>query len=189
MLTRRLTTSFLCALAFACLLAPAAGAQTPSTPSNGGASPDDPALRPPGRAILVGGLAIAPPDAPPEVKGAIAAANRIAKKPYRYGGGHGRGFNDSGYDCSGAVSYALHGGGLLDSPLHSSLFMRWGERGRGRWITVFTNPGHAFVTIAGLRFDTGGRDRGDNAHPGSGPRWSARARSSRGYRARHPVGF
>jgi hypothetical protein len=185
---RRLNTGFLCALACACVLAPAASAETPATPTNGGASPDDPSLRPPGKAVLVGGLAIAPADAPDEVKGAIRAANRIARKPYRYGGGHGS-FRDTGYDCSGSVSYALHGGGLLESPLHSTLFMRWGAAGKGRWITVYTNPGHAYVVIAGLRFDTGGRDRGDDAAPGSGPRWSSRARSSAGYRARHPVGL
>jgi hypothetical protein len=186
---RRLNTSLLCALACACLLAPAAAAQTPAGGGSGGASPDDPLLRPPGKALLVGGKAIPPAGAPPEVVGAIMAANRISTKPYRYGGGHGLSFRDSGYDCSGAISYALHGGGLLDRPLHSGLFMRWGERGRGRWITVYAHGGHAYVTIAGLRFDTGGRDRGDDAAPGSGPRWSAKLRSSRGYRARHPEGF
>jgi cell wall-associated NlpC family hydrolase len=125
--------------------------------------------------------AIPPASAPAAVKNAIYAANRITKKPYRYGGGHRR-WRDSGYDCSGSVSYALHGGGILYSPLFSTLFMRWGEAGRGQWITVYTNPGHAYVVIAGLRFDTSG--------PGErGPRWRQGARSSRGFVARHPEGL
>ena len=128
-----------------------------------------------------GKVAVAPASAPLEVQKAIWAANRITNKPYRYGGGHRR-FRDSGYDCSGAVSYALRGGKLVRRPLHSSAFMRWGESGRGDWITVYTNPGHAYVVIAGLRFDTSG--------PGErGPRWRKGARSSRSYSARHPEGF
>lgn len=127
------------------------------------------------------GVAFAPANAPLAVQQAIWAANKLRKKPYVYGGGH-RSFRSRGYDCSGTVSFALHGGGLLDSPLDSSSFMNWGERGRGRWITVYTNPGHAFVVIAGLRLDTSG--------PGeSGPRWRTEPRSGRGYKARHPVGF
>jgi hypothetical protein len=128
-----------------------------------------------------GRTAIPPAAAPEPVKQAIYAANEITTRPYRYGGGH-RSFRSRGYDCSGAVSYALHGGGLLDSPLHSRAFMSWGERGRGQWITVYTNPGHAFVVIAGLRFDTSGRGE-------RGPRWRREARSSRGYAARHLEGF
>ena len=128
-----------------------------------------------------GKVAIAPESAPPEVKKAIWAANRITNKPYRYGGGHRR-FRDSGYDCSGAVSYALRGGKLITRPLHSSAFMSWGESGPGEWITVYTNPGHAYAVIAGLRWDTSG--------PGErGPRWRKGARSSRSYTARHPEGF
>jgi peptidoglycan hydrolase-like protein with peptidoglycan-binding domain len=131
-----------------------------------------------------GRTAIAPDSAPQQVKDAIAAANRITDKPYRYGGGHGR-WEDSGYDCSGAVSYALHGGGLLDEPLDSSGLARWGAAGRGRWITVYANSGHAYVVIAGLRLDTssGGSNRG------SGPRWRESSRSSDGYTARHPAGL
>ncbi len=98
-----------------------------------------------------------------------------------YGGGH-RSFRSRGYDCSGSVSYALHGGGLLDRPLHSRAFMNWGERGAGQWITVYTNPGHAYVVIAGLRFDTSGAGE-------RGPRWRIAARSSGRYTARHPEGF
>jgi cell wall-associated NlpC family hydrolase len=128
-----------------------------------------------------GRSAVAPAAAPEPVKKAIAAANRITSKPYRYGGGHRR-FNDRGYDCSGAISYALRGGALLASPLDSRAFRRWGAAGRGQWITVYTNPGHAYVVIAGLRFDTSG--------PGErGPRWRGAARSSRGYTARHPEGL
>jgi hypothetical protein len=131
------------------------------------------------------GLASAPVGAPPQVQAAIAAANRIVGKPYRYGGGHGK-VEDSGYDCSGTVSYALIGAKLLKSPLDSSSFMRWGEAGAGEWITVYTNPGHAFVVIAGLRLDTSaaGDPRG-----GKGPRWRPALRSTRGFRARHPEGF
>jgi hypothetical protein len=128
-----------------------------------------------------GRTAIPPLSAPLEVKNAIYAANQITRKPYRYGGGH-RAWKDRGYDCSGSVSYALHGGGLLTSPLPSSSFMRWGLPGRGAWITIYTNPGHAYMIIAGLRFDTSG--------PGErGPRWRKAARSSRTYLARHPDGF
>jgi hypothetical protein len=125
--------------------------------------------------------AIPPAAAPEAVKRAIRAANRITRKPYLYGGGHRR-FRDRGYDCSGSVSYALHGGGLLERPLSSRALLRWGQRGPGEWITVYANRGHAYVLIAGLRFDTSG--------PGaSGPRWRRTSRSSRGYRARHPAGF
>jgi peptidoglycan hydrolase-like protein with peptidoglycan-binding domain len=131
-----------------------------------------------------GRTAIAPDSAPQPVKDAIAAANRITRKPYRYGGGHGS-WEDSGYDCSGAVSYALHGGDLLDRPLASGGFMRWGAKGRGDWITVYANSGHAYVVIAGLRFDTSAA----GADGGRGPRWRDKARSARDYVARHPAGL
>jgi hypothetical protein len=128
-----------------------------------------------------GRTAIPPLAAPEPVKNAIYAANQITNKPYRYGGGHRR-FEDSGYDCSGSVSFALRGGKFLKRPLHSRAFMRWGEAGPGQWITVYTNPGHAYAMIAGLRFDTSG--------PGErGPRWRKSARSSGAYTARHPEGF
>jgi peptidoglycan hydrolase-like protein with peptidoglycan-binding domain len=138
---------------------------------------------PPGRARVSGDgrTAIAPSDAPPAVKRAIAYANRITRKPYRYGGGHGS-FHDSGYDCSGAVSYALRGARLLRRPMDSSELMSWGRSGAGRWITVYSNPGHAYAVIAGLRFDTSGRGE-------SGPRWRREARSSSGYRVRHWPGL
>jgi peptidoglycan hydrolase-like protein with peptidoglycan-binding domain len=131
-----------------------------------------------------GRTAIAPDSAPQQVKDAIAAANRITDKPYRYGGGHGD-FEDSGYDCSGAVSYALHGADLLDRPLDSSGLARWGEAGAGEWITVYANSGHAYVVIAGLRFDTSSAGAGGE----KGPRWRKTERSPSGYTARHPAGL
>ena len=148
-----------------------------------------PAIAPPGgvapgeKAVLApdGRTAVAPAGAPPQVQQAIAAANRIVGKPYRYGGGHGS-FEDSGYDCSGAVSYALHGAGLLGAPRASSGFTTFGRSGTGRWITVYANSGHAYVVIAGLRLDTSGTG-------GSGPRWHAERRSSAGYVVRHPAGL
>ena len=143
---------------------------------------------PPGKAKIVNGRAVAPPDAPPAVVKVIEAANRIARKPYRYGGGHAK-FEDSGYDCSGAASYALHGGGFLASPMPSGSFMSWGKKGVGRWITVYANSGHMFMVVAGLRFDTGYRDRNakrDGSAPGSGPRWGY-ARPTSGFVARYPA--
>ena len=158
--------------------------------SSGGVSPDDPKYRPPKRAKLVNGIAIAPKSAPPAVKRVIAAANEISGKPYKYGGGHASFPEDEGYDCSGAISYALHGGNLLGGgPLNSSGFMGWGKKGKGKWITVYTNPGHAFIMIAGLRFDTGFRDNTVRGlRPGRGPRWGKK-RSTRGYVARSPRGY
>jgi septal ring factor EnvC (AmiA/AmiB activator) len=124
--------------------------------------------------------ASAPESAPEQVKGAIAAANAIAMTPYIWGGGHGS-FESSGYDCSGAVSYALHGGGLLESPLDSTGLETWGEPGPGRWITVYANAEHAWMIIAGLAFDTVG---------GPGPRWhSSPVDSPEGFIARHPPGL
>jgi cell wall-associated NlpC family hydrolase len=140
-----------------------------------------PASAPPGESATLGsdGLAVAPADAPEAVKGAIAAANKIVGKPYKYGGGHGR-WNDSGYDCSGAMSYALHGGGLLKRQLTSGDFMSWGRAGKGSWITIYANSGHGFLKIAGLRFDTGWNNAG------KGPRWSEQMRPTDGYTVRHP---
>jgi peptidoglycan hydrolase-like protein with peptidoglycan-binding domain len=127
------------------------------------------------------GLAVAPASAPPEVQAIIEAGNEIATKPYKYGGGHQR-WKDSGYDCSGSISYVLHAAGLLDSPLDSTGFMSWGERGRGTWVTIRTNPSHAYMIVAGLRFDTSARRQ-------TGNRWSDEMRSARGYRGRHPEGL
>jgi cell wall-associated NlpC family hydrolase len=138
----------------------------------------------PGDKAVVGsdGKATAPASAPPEVKAVIAAANRIAGKPYRYGGGHGS-WEDSGYDCSGSESYALHGGGFVDSPQTSSDFERFGVAGKGTWITSYANSGHSFLVVAGLRFDTGWNNSG------KGPRWSEEMRPTSGYVVRHPSGF
>jgi peptidoglycan hydrolase-like protein with peptidoglycan-binding domain len=127
------------------------------------------------------GLAVAPASAPPEVQAIIAAGNAIAAKPYKYGGGHGR-WNDTGYDCSGSVSYVLHAAGLLNTALDSTGFMSWGESGRGEWVTIRTNPSHAYMIVAGLRFDTSARRE-------TGNRWSAVMRSASGYTARHPDGL
>jgi peptidoglycan hydrolase-like protein with peptidoglycan-binding domain len=121
--------------------------------------------------------AVAPSDAPQEVKDAIAAANRIVGKPYKYGGGHGQ-WEDSGYDCSGTVSYALHGAGLLNRALSSGEFGSWGVAGKGSWMTVYYNGGHAYAVIAGLRLDTSGGG-------GRGPHWHTDMRSGSGYSATH----
>jgi peptidoglycan hydrolase CwlO-like protein len=129
------------------------------------------------------GDAIPPANAPLAIRGVIEAANQINDLPYIWGGGHGS-FSASGYDCSGAVSYALHGGGFLSSPLDSTGLEVWGESGGGNWITVFANSGHAWAYIAGLRWDTGGPGGG------SGPRWSTVMRDdASSFVARHPAGY
>jgi cell wall-associated NlpC family hydrolase len=131
------------------------------------------------KARLVNGKAIAPATAPARVKKVIAWGNRIRNKPYRYGGGHGS-FFDSGYDCSGTMSFALRGGKFVRSPLDSTGYMRWGKKGAGTWITTYANPGHAYIVVAGLRLDT-------SQTPGNGPGWSKSMRSTSGsFIARHP---
>ena len=142
--------------------------------------PSEPAELPAGsRAkVMANGLAAAPADAPPAVKAIIAAGNKIATKPYRYGGGHGR-WNDSGYDCSGSLSYALHGAGLVQVSRDSTGFESYGQKGYGKWVTVFANSGHAYMVVAGLRFDTSGLSS-------DGSRWHADKRSPAGYVIRHP---
>ena len=127
------------------------------------------------------GFATAPALAPPVVQAVIAAGNKIAHKPYIYGGGHGR-WEDAGYDCSGSVSYALHGAGLLDQSMPSGGFTDWGDSGPGQWITIYANGGHMYMVVAGLRFDTSGRTR-------AGTRWQADMRSTSGYSVRHPPGL
>ena len=175
---------------------PAPTTQAPAEPTAAGTGGTeygtDPAAPPrvyvpgPTAQLLDTGYAAAPADAPVEVQEAVFAANEIVGKPYQYGGGH-RSFKSAGYDCSGTVSYALNGGGLLNRPLDSSAFMRWGEKGPGLWMTVYTNPGHAYAVIAGLRLDTS--SAGEPVSSGKGPRWRTTARKLRGYRARHPLGF
>jgi hypothetical protein len=132
--------------------------------------------------VQPGGTAVAPVDAPSVVAAVIQAGNSIARTPYKWGGGHGA-WADTGYDCSGSVSFALAGAGLLSSPLDSTRFEHWGAAGPGRWITVYANSVHAFMVVAGLRFDTSGR---------SGPRgtrWQPLMRSTAGFVARHPPGL
>jgi len=168
-------------LAEAALAAPGGMSARTAEPLPVEADPEAPAPAPTGTAALVNGRAIAPLDAPPAVKKVIAAANRIRTKPYIFGGGHGRWW-DRGYDCSGAVSFALRGGSLIDSPMPSGPMMGWGSAGLGRWVTVFANSGHAYAVIAGLRWDTSGTG-------GSGPRWHEDMRSRSGFAARHPTGY
>jgi cell wall-associated NlpC family hydrolase len=136
------------------------------------------------RAVLRNGIAYAPSEAPDNVKNAIWAVNSLRRKPYVWGGGHGS-FNDYGYDCSGAVSFALHYAGLLDAPLPSGDLRHYGRRGRGRWITVYSRDGHTFAIIAGLRLDTTDMRDGDAV----GPRWYVDGRDTRGFVERHPAGW
>jgi peptidoglycan hydrolase-like protein with peptidoglycan-binding domain len=161
-------------------------ATTTTTPASGAPPADQPtgqiAPPPPGAATIgPDGLAVAPAGAPAAVVAIIQAGNQIAKLPYRYGGGH-QSFQDTAYDCSGSVSYALHGAGLLESPLASYDFYTWGEAGPGAWVTVYAKDSHAYMVVAGLRFDTA-------ASKGGGSRWTAAATSPAGYIARHPAGL
>ena len=184
--------AYLLALTIVGVFATSAFAQVPATPAApilggsafGQGNPADTQTVPGEEAkLLANGKAAAPADAPEEIQQAIWAANAIVGKPYIYGGGH-KSFVDRGYDCSGTVSFALHGGDLLDDPLDSSSFMSWGKGGRGDWVTIFTNPGHAFVVIAGLRLDTSAASDPSGA---KGPRWRPRLRSTTGFKARHPL--
>lgn len=133
-------------------------------------------------AMLKDGLAYAPKSSPLAVKRAIAAGNRLQSMPYKWGGGHAR-LNDSGYDCSGSVSYVLREAGLIKGSIPSKGFFEYGKKGEGDWITVYARKGHVFMTVAGLRLDTGG--------PGgeSGPRWKTSTRQGKGHVMRHPKGF
>jgi cell wall-associated NlpC family hydrolase len=133
-----------------------------------------------GIATQAGGQAQPPPGAPPAVGLVMAAGNAIAGLPYLYGGGHGS-FKAAAYDCSGSVSYALAAAGLVTSPMASGPFMSWGEPGPGRWITVYANAGHAFMIVAGWRFDT--------SNLGAGTRWTQQMRGTGGFVARHPPGL
>ena len=178
----------------------APGLASATDPPTGGASYGEPAPPPadpnavpaPGQPIVPGdkavllpdGTAAAPQLAPPQIQAAIWAANTIQDRPYRYGGGH-KAFVSRGYDCSGTVSFALKAAGLLKRPLDSGRFMRYGARGPGKWFTIYTNPGHAYVVIAGLRLDTSSAGAGG----GKGPRWRAKGRPVAGYTVRHPRGF
>jgi hypothetical protein len=176
------TTLFMLAVAVPAA-AQTGGTATPgSTTTTTTTTPTAP-IGPPGRATLrKDGNAIAPADAPPAIQAAIAAGNAIHTYPYRWGGGH-RTFYDSGYDCSGAVSYVLHAAGFLSSPLPSGpLASSWGTLGKGRWITVYANASHAYMVVAGLRFDTSAV--GEKLNQGSGPRWRKTKRKPLGYTAK-----
>jgi peptidoglycan hydrolase-like protein with peptidoglycan-binding domain len=154
--------------------ASAAGAAGPAGPTG--------AAGPTGTATLrADGTAVAPADAPPEIVAMIEAGNRIAILPYRYGGGH-QSFEDTAYDCSGSVSYSLHGADLLDSPLASGGLGEWGAAGSGRWVTIYANDEHVYMVVAGLRFDTSGQKQ-------SGSRWQTAPRSNKGFIVRHPAGL
>jgi len=136
-------------------------------------------------AQIIDGVAYAPADAPDPVKQIIWWGNKIVGMPYLYGGGH-QDFVDEGYDCSGTISFALHGADLLKRARDSSDFMRYGARGAGAWVTIFTNPGHAYMTVAGIRLDTSAA--GDPSG-GKGPQWRPLRKSDGGYKRRHPVGL
>ena len=203
---RRLLRGWLLAMGITAVVAPSAlassggsagpggGTQTPSpqpAPTPGAPTPPPtpapatvtPGGTTPGTRAKLGpdGRALAPQDAPDPVKYAIWAGNQLQDKPYVYGGGH-QDFVDTGYDCSGTVSYALHGAGLLQVPMDSSDLEAWGIEGPGAWITVYTNPSHAYVVIAGLRLDT---SKAGDLRGQSGPRWRRRLRDNTGYVARH----
>jgi len=155
-------------------------------PGTGGSAymaPPPPTETVPGAKGRVGsdGFAVPPSSAPRSVKNVIAAGNKIAKTPYKWGGGHGS-WDETGYDCSGSVSYALHGGGLLGSSMVSGDFAHWGSRGHGSWITIYANASHVYMVVAGMRFDTSARSR-------TGSRWTMESRSSDGFAIRHPDGY
>lgn len=171
----------------ACLL----GAANAVADGGTGIPGEEPLPGPPGKAkIMKSGDALAPKDAPVAVVKAIAAANRINHLPYRWGGGHAS-WDSKGYDCSGAVSYALgdRGAGLMSSPLPSGPMMSWGKKGEGKWITIFANGGHAYAEIAGLRWDTSRAGASGVVPRGTGPRWAKQLRSHAGYVARHPKNY
>lgn len=131
--------------------------------------------------VLENGIALPPIEAPEEVRLIIEAGNQIARTPYLWGGGHGK-WLDKGYDCSGSVSFALANAGLLSGPLASGPLMSWGKPGKGKWITLYSNPGHVFMVVAGVRFDTSGTRK-------DGSRWQKGMRPTSGYVARHPPGL
>ncbi len=165
----------------------AAGSPTGGSPvTTGPATTAKPELLVPGSlARYVDGLAAAPMSAPASVQQVIWAGNQIVGLPYIFGGGHAS-FVSPGYDCSGTVSFALHGGNLLSTPEDSSEFEKWGSHGAGRWVAVFANPGHAYMTVAGLRLDTSAADDPSNQQ---GPRWRPLRQENGGYIVRHPLGL
>lgn len=186
--TRKLNQVLIVAAAL--FIGGAMGQARAEAPASGGVAYEEPEPEPPSTGarkarILKSGKATIPEGAPERVQAVIEAGNQIVGKPYIYGGGHAS-FKSRGYDCSGTVSYALRGGRFLKSPLPSGPLMSWGKKGKGEWVTVYSNPGHAYLQVAGIRLDTSqvGDPRG-----GKGPRWRKTLRSSSGYVARHPQGF
>jgi hypothetical protein len=177
--TRTKLAAIACAAVSVCALAlaPSAMAGSGGIPTAGSDVPRGDRAR-----INSSGDAVPPAGAPRRVVEVIQAANQIDDKPYLWGGGHAK-WHDRGYDCSGATSYALHGGGFVKEAFPGLDFSSWGQKGKGQWITVYASPDHFFLTVAGLRFDTGYHDGA------SGPRWSTEARPTAGFKARHPVGF
>ncbi|HET6548487.1 MAG TPA: hypothetical protein VFG79_08530 [Solirubrobacter sp.] len=154
---------------------PASSAVRGANPARGGSNAVD-------QAVALGhGVALPPLEAPEAVKKMIEAGNGIARTPYKWGGGHGK-WQDTGYDCSGSVSFVLAAAGLLSGPLASGPLMSWGEPGRGKWITIYANAGHVFLEVAGIRFDT-------SAQRVTGSRWINEMRSTAGFVARHPAGL
>ncbi|MCW3022846.1 MAG: hypothetical protein JWR30_2168 [Conexibacter sp.] len=153
---------------------------TTSTPATTTAPAGTPAVTA-GATVGPDGLAVVPAGAPAPVAAVIAAGNQIAKLAYKYGGGH-QDFADTAYDCSGSVSFALHGAGLLDATLDSTGLGRWGQAGPGAWLTIYANKTHTYLIVAGLRFDTSGQRA-------AGSRWQAAPRSARGFKVRHPLGL
>ncbi len=131
--------------------------------------------------VLKNGIALPPIEAPEPVRQIIEAGNSIARAPYLWGGGHGK-WQDTGYDCSGSVSYALASAGLLNAPLASGPLMKWGQPGKGKWVTIYSNPGHVYLVVAGVRFDTSGTRS-------TGSRWQKSMRAGGGFVARHPPGL
>ena len=167
-------------------------APSPSETATGGspvgviASAKPQLLVPGSRARYVEGLAAAPMSAPAQIQQIVWAANGLIGLPYIYGGGHNASFMSPGYDCSGTVSYALHGAALLAAPEDSSELMTWGSAGQGRWVTIFSNPEHAYMAVAGLRLDTSAADDPSNQQ---GPRWRPLRRANTSYTVRHPLGL
>jgi cell wall-associated NlpC family hydrolase len=154
---------------------PASGAVRGAKPASGGADAVDHAV------ALGNGVALPPLEAPDAVKQMIEAGNGIARTPYKWGGGHGK-WQDTGYDCSGSVSFVLAAAGLLNGPLASGPLMSWGEPGKGKWVTIYANGGHVFLEVAGIRFDT-------SAQRITGSRWINDLRPTDGFVARHPAGL
>jgi cell wall-associated NlpC family hydrolase len=161
------------------------GAATGGSPVGIAAATKPELLVPGSTARYVAGLAAAPISVPAAVQEIVWAANQIIGLPYIFGGGHAS-FESPGYDCSGTVSYALHGASLLAIPEDSSELMAWGSHGLGRWVTIFSNSGHAYVTVAGLRLDTSAADDPSNQQ---GPRWRPLRTANSGYAVRHPLGL